>query len=87
MDAKDVAARGLDIKNVSLGLNKIWFHSAAFYVGVNHSLTCIARTITILLHVYCARNDAPPTPLLYAIHYTILVMAISCKGQREPYLT
>jgi len=43
--------------------------------------TCIARIIAILLHVYCARYDAPPTPPLNAIHYTILVMAISCKGQ------
>jgi len=25
----------------------------------------------------------PPTPLVYAIHHTILVMAISCKGQDE----
>jgi len=43
--------------------------------------TCIARTIAILLHVYCARNDAPLAPPLYAIHYTIWVMAISCKDQ------
>jgi len=43
--------------------------------------TCIARTIAILLHVYCAINDAPPIPLLYAIHHTILALAISCEGQ------
>jgi len=43
--------------------------------------TCTARTIAILLHVYCAIYDAPPTPLVYAIHHTILVIAISCKGQ------
>jgi len=43
--------------------------------------TCNARTIAMLLHVYCAIYDAPPTPLLYAIHHTILAMAISCKGQ------
>ena len=43
--------------------------------------TCIARTLAILLHVYCAIYDAPPTPLVYAIHHTILVIAISCKGQ------
>jgi len=58
----------------------------SFYVGVNpHFIapprTCITRTIAILLHVYCARHNAPPTPPLYAIHYTILIMAISCKGQ------
>ena len=35
----------------------------------------------MLLHVYCARYDAPPTPPVYAIHYTILVMTISYTGQ------
>jgi len=43
--------------------------------------TCSPPTTAILLHVYCAIYDAPPTPLWYAIHHTILVMAISCKGQ------
>ena len=43
--------------------------------------TCIARTIAILLHVDCARYDAPPTPPLFAIQYTLLEMAISCEGQ------
>jgi len=43
--------------------------------------TCIAHTIAILLHVYCAIYDAPPAPLVYATHHTILVIAISCKGQ------
>jgi len=43
--------------------------------------TCIARTIAMLLHVYCAIYEAPPTHHLYAMHTTILVMAISCKGQ------
>jgi len=68
-----------------LGLYKILFDFEAF---VHESFilslpppTCIARTIAMLLHVYCAIYDAPPTPLLYAIHHTILVMAISCKGQ------
>jgi len=44
---------------------------------------CIARTIAVLLHVYCAIYDTPPTPLVYAIHNSILAMAISCKGQVE----
>jgi len=35
--------------------------------------TCIARVIAILLHVYCAIYEAPLTPLLYAIHNTILI--------------
>jgi len=42
--------------------------------------TRIARTIAIIVHVYCAIYDAPPTPLWYATHHTILAMAISCKG-------
>jgi len=44
---------------------------------------CIARTIAIRLHDYCAIYYAPPTPLLYAIHHTILVKARSCKGQKR----
>jgi len=43
--------------------------------------TCIAGTIAILLHDYCAIYDAPRDPPVYAIHHTMLVMAISCKGQ------
>jgi len=39
-------------------------------------LTCIARTVAILLHVYRATYDAPPDPLVYAIHHTILAMTI-----------
>ena len=68
-----------------VGLYKILFYTKAF---VHESIilllpppTCIACTIAILLHIYCAIYDAPPTPLLYAIHYTILATAISCKGQ------
>jgi len=69
----------------NLGLYKILF---LFAVSMWESImlllpppTCIARTIAIPLHVYCARYDAPPTPPWYAIHYTILVRAISCKFQ------
>jgi len=70
-----------------LGLNKIFFYLAAFA----HESTvfyclppiCIAHTSAILLHDYCAIYDTPSTPLLYAIHRTILVMAISCKGQPQ----
>jgi len=44
---------------------------------------CIAHTVAILLHDHCAMYAPPPhrPPLLYAIHHTILVMTISCKGQ------
>jgi len=42
--------------------------------------TCIARTIAIPLHVYCAIYDSPTrTPLVLAMHmhHTILVITIS----------
>ena len=38
---------------------------------------CIARTIAVLLHVYCAIYDPPSTSLWYAIHHTKLVITIS----------
>jgi len=41
---------------------------------------CIADTIATPLHDYCAIYDLPVTPLLYAIHHTILIVAISYKG-------
>jgi len=47
----------------------------------SHPPTCKAYPIAILLHAHCAIYAPPPTPLVYAIHNTLLVMAISCKGQ------
>jgi len=41
---------------------------------------CIAHTIAILVHDECATCDPHPTPLVYAIHHTILTVAISCIG-------
>jgi len=57
----------------------------SFCARANHP--CLARS-----HLHCPnyckiiarllRNiDPPPTPLVYAIHHTQLVLAISCKGQ------
>jgi len=43
--------------------------------------TCNAYPIAILLQAYCAIYAPPPTLLVYAIHHTILVMEMSCKGQ------
>jgi len=42
-----------------------------------------------LLQDHCTAINArpPPTPLLYAIHHTLLVMTISCKGQVPPPCT
>jgi len=45
--------------------------------------TCKAYPIALLLRDHCAIYAPLPTPPLYAIHHTILVMAISCKGQSE----
>jgi len=42
---------------------------------------CKVDPIAILLRGHCAIYTLPPTPLLYAKHHTMLVMAISCKGQ------
>jgi len=39
--------------------------------------------IAIPLHDHCTMHAFPPTSLLYAIHHTMLVMAISCKGLDE----
>ena len=36
---------------------------------------------TIQLHDHCAKYAPPSPPPLNAVHYTILAMAISCKGQ------
>ena len=45
---------------------------------VNHHYILPAR-----LHCshFCNTNDSPSTSLWYAIHHTILVITISCKGQ------
>ena len=59
-----------------------------FCARINHLLlpppTRISHTIALLLHDYCAIYDPTPTPLVYSIHHTVLVMAISCKAQVNP---
>ena len=70
---------------VQIRLNKISFYFKALLcesiIRLLPPPTCIALTIAILLHVHCALYDAPPIPLVYAIHHTILGLAMSCKGQ------
>jgi len=68
-----------------LGLYKTFFY---FKACVHESIilvlpppTCNAHTIAILLHDHCAIKHPYPTRPLYAIHHTILAMAILCKGQ------
>jgi len=43
--------------------------------------TWIAHTVAMLLHDHWIISDLPLTSLVYAIHHTILVITISCKGQ------
>ena len=69
----------------TIGLYKIFVHFKAF---LHESIitfipppTCNAHTIAILLHDYCAIYKPLPTSRLHAMHHTLLVMAISCKGQ------
>ena len=68
-----------------VGLYKRLFHfKALLWESIILSLpspTCKAYPIALLLHVHCAINASPPTSPYYAIHHTILVMEISCKGQ------
>ena len=42
---------------------------------------CKAYPIAILVHGHCAIDAFLPTPLLYALHHTILAITISCRGQ------
>ena len=55
-----------------------------FIVGVHHPFiappTCEAYPIAILLHDHYAIYAPIPTPPVNAIHHTMLVMAMSCKG-------
>ena len=66
-------------------LYKIFVHSKASLhssiILVLPPPTCFAHTIAILSYDFCAIYDPPTTTLLYAIHHTIVVMAISCKDQ------
>jgi len=70
---------------VQLGLYKILVHYIAFATEpIIIDLpppTCNTYIVAIVLHDYCAIYAPVLTPLLYAIHHTILAMAISCKGQ------
>jgi len=73
--------------HVEIGLYKILLYCKAFVSESSSSLycpsICNAHTIAILLHDYCAVYALPPTLPSYAIHHTILVAAISWKGQRR----
>jgi len=61
---------------------KISFQFKALLWESNHPFiappTCKANPIAILLRAHFAIYAPPPTPLLYAIHHTILAMAVLC---------
>jgi len=76
-------ARPLD-----LGLYKIFVHAIAFlHLSIIIVLPPPYALLTLSPHD-CTTNaqDATPhlTPLVYAVHHTILGMTISCKGQARP---
>jgi len=75
----------IEVACLSFGLHKISIHFEAFVhestICLLPSFTCIARTTALLLHGYCPICAPTTTPLVYAIHLTRLVMAISCKGE------
>jgi len=79
-----------ELGSCRLAFTRYCFYSEAFVhesiIRVLPPPTCIARTIAILLQVDRAIYDAPPTPLFYAIHHTILVMTISCTCQAAGHL-
>jgi len=70
---------------ILISLYKIVFHFEALLwksiILVLPPSTCIAHTNAMVLHDYCAVYALPPTSRVYAIHHTILVITISCKGQ------
>jgi len=69
-----------------LSLYKMLFYFLKLYCGSQSSFycpppQCKTYPVAMPLHGYCAIYAPPPPPPVYAIHHTILVMAISCKGQ------
>ena len=77
------ASLGTAIKYVSL--YKILFRFKALLwvsiILVSPYPTCKVDPIAVLLHDHRAIYALLPTPRLYAVNYTIVVMAISCTGQ------
>jgi len=49
--------------------------------------TCIAHPGAQLMHEHWEVYDSPSISLVYAIHHTLLVITISCKGQPNTRLT
>jgi len=66
-------------------LYKILFHFAAFMWKKSSFYCPLPPALPALLRHYCTSiaqdTTLPRPPPLYAINHTILVMAISCKGQ------
>jgi len=82
---KCLAARCFCLKASSPSLHKILLHFEPCVHEFNRPFILPARLhcphVAILLHGYWEIDDPPPDPVVYAIHHTLLVMAISCKGQ------
>ena len=73
------------IDGLCFGLHKIFLHSKAFLHQSIILLLPPPSALLTRLQYYCTSDvqytTPHPTPLVVAIHYTILAMAISCKGQ------
>jgi len=75
------------LSGMIIGVYKILFH---FEAWVDESILFYcpppSPALPTLLHHFCttiAQHPPSPTPMLYAIYHTILVMAISRKGQDD----
>jgi len=69
---------GLAFTRYSFALRLLYTNQSSLYC-----LPPLALPIIVLYYcTTCAIYDPPRPPLAYAIHHTILAMAISCKGQR-----
>ena len=73
-----------EASRLGLGLYKIVFHFNPLLwesiILLRPPPTCKAYPIALVLCDHCAIYARQTTPPLNAIHHTILVMAISCKG-------
>jgi len=71
-------------RRLSLAFTRYSFTLRGSCALINHPLTPLPLVLSTLLQYYCTTiaqyRTYPPTPPLHAIHFAILVIAISCKG-------
>ena len=68
----------------ALVFTRYWFTSICVCTNQSSVLSSGPPALPTLLQYYCTSigqyTTPHPNPLVYAIHHTILAMAISCKG-------